>query len=92
MYHPDSHGSWPAAAYLDNDEVNELLDSAHQADGFDKSLDMYKEIQEQIVEQYPAVMVSYSSFRIATNVSIGGFGFRGVTGLNRRFYDLHREN
>jgi len=92
MYHPDSHGSWPAAAYLDNDEVNELLDSAHQADSFDKSLDMYKEIQEQIVEQYPAVMVSYSPFRIATNVSIGGFGFRGVTGLNRRFYDLHRED
>jgi len=83
LYHPDSHGSYRSTAWLDVPEITQTLEAARRAVDPAEQLELYKKVQELVVEQVPSIYVTNPMHRIAYRDYVEGYTFVGLLG-----YDL----
>lgn len=73
LFHSTSMGVPPNAMWYGNDKVDELLDKGRQEMDEEKRLALYKEAQEQIVEDAPMIFLDYQVYLTAVSNKITGF-------------------
>lgn len=73
LFHSSSKGVPPNAMWYGNDEVDELLEDGRQEMDDEKRLDIYKELQEKIIEDAPMIFLDYQVYLTAVRNNIEGF-------------------
>lgn len=88
-WHTSSHGSWTSPSWYDNARVDELLDEGRRVIDKDQRAERYREAQQLIAEDAPALFVANQATRYALNSRVKGFRDNGVTGYVHTFHRFH---
>lgn len=88
-WHSSSHGSWQSAAWYKNDKVDSLLDEARRVVEKDERIALYKEAQNIIADDAPALFVANQAVRFALNRRLKNFKDNGVMGYTHTFHRWH---
>ncbi|HLR11421.1 MAG TPA: glutathione ABC transporter substrate-binding protein [Sporosarcina sp.] len=73
LFHSSSIGVPPNAMWYENDKVDELLEAGRQEMDDEKRLDIYKELQETIIEDAPMIFLDYQVYLTAVRNNVEGF-------------------
>ncbi len=73
LFHSSSIGVPPNAMWYKNDKVDELLEAGRQEMDDEKRLDIYKELQETIIEDAPMIFLDYQVYLTAVRNNVEGF-------------------
>jgi peptide/nickel transport system substrate-binding protein len=90
MYHPSAFESVNGASWYTTDELKALLEGARTTADREERIEKYEQAQQLIYDGYPAAFVVYPRLRIGKSASLGGYQYKGITGYDYRFHEMHR--
>lgn len=73
MYHKDSWGQYYGSSFIDNDELNALIDKGRSIADWDKRAPIYAEIQNKIVDIQPEIFGMMSNKTFVMRDYVQGF-------------------
>jgi len=83
LFHSSQHGSTGNRTFIDDDELDSLLDDARQETDIDKRKEIYSEAQELLVELAPMIYLGHSEHLAGVGENVKGFDIAsdGTLGL-----------
>lgn len=87
QYHSDAAGTWASMEWLQDPEIDALIDAARATADVEEQNRIYKEIQRQLVEAQPDVFLLVQTVRHAMDVCLDGFSYVSVQSFD---YDFSR--
>ena len=88
IYHSSAKGSYRATAWLQNTDIDKILEQARQATDPKDQESLYKEAQQKIVDQFPNLFIVNPTHRIAMHDYVKGYRYVGLLGYDVNFYDF----
>ncbi len=88
-WHTDSHGSWESPAWYENEDVDRLLDDARTEINVDQRTEYYREAQEIIADEAPALFVVNEAELYGVNERVGDFVDNGLVGYSKALWRFH---
>lgn len=73
LFHSSSEGIPPNAMWYKSDIVDDLLDRGRQATDEEERLAIYKQAQEQIIDDAPMIFLDYKEYLMGVSDKITGF-------------------
>src|SRR5699024_814096 len=73
LFHSSQHGSTGNRTFIDDDELDSLLDDARQETDIDKRKEIYSEAQELLVELAPMIYLGHSEHWACIGENVKGF-------------------
>ncbi|EGL82837.1 ABC-type transporter, periplasmic subunit [Caldalkalibacillus thermarum TA2.A1] len=73
LFHSKNHGEPGNRSFYSNPEVDELLDAARQESDPDVRLDLYRQVQEYLVEEAPMIYINHSEYLIGLSPKVEGY-------------------
>ncbi|MFD1363471.1 glutathione ABC transporter substrate-binding protein [Lentibacillus salinarum] len=74
LFHSSQHGTPGNRSFLDNEEVDEVLDEARRATDSEERRELYSEAQEMLVDLAPMLYTHHKEFLLGVNDSVQDFG------------------
>ncbi|MGJ8609736.1 MAG: ABC transporter substrate-binding protein [Octadecabacter sp.] len=75
QYHSKSAGTWASMEWLENPEIDTLIDAARSTTDVDEQNAIYKELQADLVETASDVFIGTQQKRIAIHTCLTGYEF-----------------
>lgn len=75
QYHSQSAGTWASAEWLQNPEIDALIDEARGTSDAAKQVEIYKTLQRKLVELQPDVFLLTLNAQIAMDKCLTGYKF-----------------
>jgi len=75
QYHSKSAGTWASMEWLENPEIDALIDAARSTTGVDEQNAIYKDLQADLIETASAVYIGTQQKRIAIHQCLTGYEF-----------------
>jgi len=72
LFHSDMHGGPGNRTFLDNSEIDELLDQARQESDKEAREELYSEIQEMLVDLAPMVYIHHQDYLLGVRDEVKG--------------------
>lgn len=88
FWHSSQIGNGLNLAGYNNGKVDQLLSDARKEVGYDKRQSMYVEIEEIIIEDYPAVFLYHPSYTYLQSRDLRGFSGQVIISQSDRFEDV----
>ena len=88
QYHSDQWGSFNSCSFYQNEQVNELLDTARVTGDAEERQAMYAEAQETINAEQPSVWMYTEDSSTALNTCVKGFRYSPMYPITVLFQDL----
>ncbi|MBM7631515.1 glutathione ABC transporter substrate-binding protein [Geomicrobium sediminis] len=73
LFHSDNHGEVGNRSFYTNEDVDELLDQARQAEDPAEREELYSEVQEILVDEAPMIYTAFDDLRVGILDSVEGF-------------------
>lgn len=73
LFHTDNFGEPGNRTFLDNAEVDKLLVEARQNPNADERLDLYRQVQEILVDEAPMIYIHHQEFLLGVSDKVQGF-------------------
>src|SRR5699024_3591059 len=73
LFHSSQHGSPGNRSFLDNEEVDKLLEDARMATDQDERQELYSEVQELLVEEAPMLYLNHGEHLLGVNDNVKDF-------------------
>lgn len=87
QYHSDAAGTWTSMEWLQNEEVDGLIDAARATADVDEQVEIYHELQASIMDLQPNAFIGLQTVRHAMDVCLDGFAYVPMQSFD---YDFSR--
>jgi len=87
QYHSDAAGTWASMEWLQDPEIDALIDAARSTGDVEEQNRIYKEIQRQLVDDQVGVFLLVQTVQHAMDVCLDGFSYVPVQSFD---YDFSR--
>lgn len=75
QYHSQSAGSWASMEWLENPEVDALIDKARETSEEERQIEIYKELQQKLVDLQPDVFLLTLTAQLAIDECLDGYEY-----------------
>ncbi|SDI51410.1 glutathione ABC transporter substrate-binding protein [Alteribacillus bidgolensis] len=73
LFHSDNHGDPGNRSFLENEEIDEVLEEARRAEDEEERKDLYKEAMELLVEEAPMIYSHHDDYLVGIRDEVKGF-------------------
>lgn len=88
QYHSKSAGTWASMEWLENPEIDALIDAARSTTDVDEQNAIYKDLQADLIETASAVYIGTQQKRIAIHQCLTGYEFIPMQSWDYNFGDM----
>jgi peptide/nickel transport system substrate-binding protein len=91
-YHSEADNTWANMERLNDDEVDDLIDTGARTVDPDERNEVWKELQQLVTSLYPAIFIQADVYRHAVNNRVDGYEFIPANGFQyafHRFFDTN---
>ncbi len=89
QYHSKASGTWMSMEWLQNPEIDALIDKSRSTTNVDEQNAVYKELQAKIVDLQPDVWAVAPNRRYAANKCLQGYQFIPMQSWDLNFSNFH---
>jgi peptide/nickel transport system substrate-binding protein len=87
QYHSDAAGTWASMEWLLNEDVDRLIDAARATGAPQEQAEIYRELQQLIVDLQPDAFFLVQTVRHAMDKCLEGFNYIPVQSFDYNFYN-----
>jgi peptide/nickel transport system substrate-binding protein len=91
MAHPSASGTYLSQSWFFDDELTEILDEARATVDFDERMELYKEAQRIMNQNYIAVFAANPPWTVGQTKGVGGTNYYGGVNWEQYYWDFNWE-
>jgi peptide/nickel transport system substrate-binding protein len=85
QYHSKAAGTWASMEWLQNPEIDKLIDQARATSDENRQIEIYKELQHKIVDLQPDVFVLTMTAQLAIDKCLDGYKYVPMQSVSYSF-------
>jgi len=85
QYHSDASGTWASMEWLQNEEIDGLIDAARRTADVDEQIEIYHELQALIMELQPNAFLGLQRVQHAMHTCLEGFEYIPMQSFDYNF-------